>query len=781
MLNEATSEPVSFAIAVNQTQSEYTTASARGIILLDQFSAQDTLTVSRNGFISATVAMSQIGADDYTIYLNPAASEMEQIVISASKFKQRKSQVAATYVTAGREEVLEAQPQTSADLLQQTGQVFVQKSQQGGGSPMIRGFSTNRLLITVDGVRMNTAIFRGGNLQNIINIDPLSIERAEVVLGPGSVIYGSDAIGGVMGFKTLEARFSASDSISFTGRLLGRYATANNEQTGHLNFNIGMQKWAFATSISINDFGDLRMGSHGPREYLRPEYVIRQEGRDQIVQNQEPQLQVPTGYTQINLLQKISYRPSERWKFNLGLIYSGTSDFDRYDALTRKRQDGSFRNAEWYYGPQTWLMANLQATYKPSNQQFFDRSVFSVAYQNFGESRNERAFNDPIRFINLEKVDALTLSADFRKVFSKKHRLSYGMDYVGNTISSRAKELDITTGIAGRGSTRYPDGSSWQSVAAYGLYTWTPSDKVALQAGARYNLITLDADLHGRLPGLGKAEINLENDALTGSLGIVYKPRQNWRFDGSLSTAFRAPNVDDAAKLFDPEPGTIIVPNPNLRPEYAYTAEAGVDKYFNDLGFLSFTGYVTYLQDALTALEYSINGRNFINYQHDRRRVFAIQNADRAMIHGFEIGAGWSPSSFLTLEAHYNIIRGNQEAADGSITNVRHVSPDFGDIRVTFEKGKWFVEAYGQFNAQLEYNDLAPSQQRREFLYALDDNGNPYSPSWYMVSLRSSYNVNDHLTFTGILENITDQRYRTYSSGVAAAGRNLIVALSYAF
>src|SRR5690606_19397902 len=74
--------------------------------------------------------------------------------------------------------------QTAADLVGSTGQVFIQKSQYGGGSPMIRGFSANRILIVVDGVRMNNAIFRSGNLQNIISIDPNTIQSGEVILGP---------------------------------------------------------------------------------------------------------------------------------------------------------------------------------------------------------------------------------------------------------------------------------------------------------------------------------------------------------------------------------------------------------------------------------------------------------------------------------------------------------------------------------------------------------------------------------------------------------------------
>src|SRR5690606_34141310 len=210
---------------------------------------------------------------------------------------------------------------------------FIQKSQMGGGSPMIRGLSTNRLLMTVDGVRMNNAIFRGGNLQNVISIDPFTIRNTEVTLGAGSVVYGSDAIGGVMSFYTQTPQLSYSDSIYFKGHVVGRYATANKEKTGHLDFNLGIKKWAFLTSVSYTDFDDLRMGSHGPIDYIRTEYVQTSDGVDRVVPNTDPLIQIPTGYDQINFLQKVRYEPKEDWSFDLGLYYTTTSKYSRYDRL----------------------------------------------------------------------------------------------------------------------------------------------------------------------------------------------------------------------------------------------------------------------------------------------------------------------------------------------------------------------------------------------------------------------------------------------------------------
>jgi hemoglobin/transferrin/lactoferrin receptor protein len=188
---------------------------------------------------------------------------LEEVVVSVNKWEQKLNEVPNKISKVTKTEILRNNPQTAADLLSQTGTVFIQKSQLGGGSPMIRGFATNRILLVIDGVRMNNAIYRSGNLQNIISIDALSTQTAEVIFGPGSLIYGSDAIGGVMDFHTLNARFSKDKKMQVRGSLLGRYSTANKENTIHTDINLGWKKWSLLSSFSYSKFDDLKMGKNG--------------------------------------------------------------------------------------------------------------------------------------------------------------------------------------------------------------------------------------------------------------------------------------------------------------------------------------------------------------------------------------------------------------------------------------------------------------------------------------------------------------------------------------
>ena len=119
---------------------------------------------------------------------------------------------------------------------------------------MIRGFATNRLLISVDGVRMNSAIFRSGNIQNVIALDPFAIDRTEVLFGPGSVMYGSDAIGAVMSFYTLMPDFTGDKKTNFQGNTIFRTSSANFEKTAHTDIAIGKKHWAFLTSLTFSDY-----------------------------------------------------------------------------------------------------------------------------------------------------------------------------------------------------------------------------------------------------------------------------------------------------------------------------------------------------------------------------------------------------------------------------------------------------------------------------------------------------------------------------------------------
>lgn len=778
ILEETTNLPVSGAAVYNVSKSKSTTTDIDGVANLSRFSADELIIIEHILYKTASYQPSQIV--DGTIYLEAKIEGLDEIVVSASKFQQSKRDIPQKIININAKSIAFSNPQTSADLLENSGNVYIQKSQLGGGSPMIRGLSANRLLMTVDGVRMNNAIFRGGNLQNVISIDPFTIQNTEVTLGAGSVVYGSDAIGGVMSFYTKKPHLSYSDSLYFKGNVVGRYATANNEKTGHVDLNFGFKKWALLSSVSYTDFDDLRMGSHGPLEYLRPEYVRTSDGIDEIVANDDPLVQVPTGYDQINFLQKVRYEPKQDWAFDLGLYYSTTSDYARYDRLIRYKK-GVLRSAEWNYGPQRWFMSNLQVTKLSSNSNLYDKIQSTVAYQNFQESRMDRDFNNPERNIREEAVDALSFNVDLEKQLGKRTELFYGLEYIYNKVNSIGMQEDVKLGISVPTVSRYPNGSDWQSMAAYTSLKFKPNPKFVLQTGVRYNHVIANADftennVYLHLP-FTTAKINA--GAFTGTAGVNWNPNETLRIRLNASSAFRAPNIDDIGKVFDSEPGSVVVPNDNLKPEYAYGFEFGLKLNFENVLILDMATYYTHLDNTLVRRDFTLNGESEIVYDGQLSTVQAIQNAAKSRIYGFEVGMHINFTKALKLKSHYNIIGGEEEGDNGEIQPLRHAAPQFGATHLIWQKKKFQIDGFVKYNAELTYNQLAPSEQNKDYIYALDDNGNPYSPSWYTLNLRTQYQFNDAVSLTASMENITDQRYKPYSSGIAAPGRNFIVALKY--
>ena len=781
VLDFYTKEPIINVAVFNTDKSKTALSDLDGSCDISIFSNNERITFKHISYEVFKSSKSQLLRNKARAYMVIKPEQLDEVVMSISKWEQQKKDIPHKIASMDARTIAFANPQTSADLLQNGGKVFVQKSQLGGGSPMIRGFATNRLLLTVDGVRMNNAIFRGGNVQNVISIDPYSIKNTEVIFGPGSVIYGSDAIGGVMNFYTKNAILANTDSLSFSGNANYRFASANKENTVHFDFNLGKKKWAYLTSVSYNSFDDLKMGSRGPESYLRKNYVTTTNGVDALVTNDNSQKQVSTGYDQVNLMQKITHKPNNNWNMDIGLFYSATTDYSRYDRLIRPDRDGTgLRSAEWYYGPQKWFMGNVQMN-KKGKGKFYDGLKITTAYQYFEESRNDRGYQDPILYSTKEMVNALSTNIDFENKKIGDLRLYYGTEYVYNYVNSDGSQKNVPTNVKTDAASRYPDGSSWQTVAGYLNGEYKAKPNFTLLSGMRYSHVWIDAEFDKTYYPFPFDNANLSTGALTGSIGFSWFPRANLQITFNGSTGFRSPNIDDVGKVFDSEPGSVVVPNPDLEPEYAYNVDLGVKKNINDKVVFKGAAFYTYLVDALVRRNYQFNGQSQIEYNGELSNVQAMQNAAKAYVYGFEFGLEAFLSENLSLVSNLTLTEGIEEEEDGSDTPARHVAPTFGDFHLVWKNQNLKADLFLNYNGEIANNDLATSEQNKSYIYASDSNGLPYSPSWYTLNFRSQYNLTNAFKVSLSLENITNQLYRSYSSGIAAPGTNLILGVSYSF
>ncbi len=763
----------------------YSTVPAKSVITdskgnadIEIFRDQSSIIFQLLGFASKNISWAELSASQFKITLTPSQITLDVAIIAATRWRQNTQNVPGKVRSLDSDQLSLRSPSNTSDWLGSSGEVFVQKSQLGGGSPMIRGFSANRLLYAVDGVRMNTAIFRSGNLQNVISLDPFSLQSTEILFGPGSVMYGSDAIGGVMAFETLSP---SSNNAPFSGNVIGRYSSAYSEKTIHGDFSYRTGKWSFLSSVTRFEYGDLKMGkNNGPESYLRTEYQFTENGSDLQITNPNSLVQEGSGYDQLNLMQKIRFEPSSKTTWDYGFHYSKSTNIPRYDRLIEKR-DGNFRFARWDYGPQTWMMNNLKITHNSASR-WFDQVKIIAAHQFFEESRIDRRFGQSEEFNRIEKVNAWSLNADFLKNLDGENYLTYGFESVLNQVNSSGEVRDISTGQVKPASARYPI-SNWTSLSAYGNYHLKLTSNLQFQSALRYNFTNLTADFsyNREFYPLPFLESKNHYHSVTGNIGLIYKPEPSFSISPLLSTGFRAPNVDDIGKIFDSEPGTVIIPNPDLRPEYAYNAEINLNKHFQNRFRIDFTAFYTLLDQALVRRPFTLGGQSEIIYDGEQSQVLALQNAAFAKVYGIQTGIEIAITKKLLLTSRYNWQKGTEELDDQSTSPSRHAAPGFGLTRLSYQSKKIKIEFSSIYNAERSFEEMPMEEIGKPAIYASDQNGNPYAPRWTIFNLNSSIDFTDWISLSIGIENLSDQRYRPYSSGIVASGRNFTFGIKTSF
>ena len=743
------------------------------------------INVLHENYIQSRYNFSLLEKADFKIYLKTNANTLDEMVVSANRIPEKKRDVIQKISVIKSEEIQNQNQSSMADLVGASGNVFVQKSQLGGGSPIIRGFETNKVLMVVDGVRMNNAIYRGGHLQNIITLDNSIMERVEVLFGPGSVVYGSDAIGGVMSFTTKDPKLSHKANTLIIGDAYTRYFSAANGFATNINVSVANKKFGSLSSATFSDFGDLRQGSKrsvltdgfGARNW----YVNQVNNLDTIVSNADPNLQVGSAYQQLDLLQKFIYKQNEYFTHKLNFQLSNSSDIDRYDRLTQM-ESGVPKYAEWYYGPQNRFLSSYTFEHSKSNK-WYDNAKLIAAYQAITESRMVRRFQDDQLKSRIEDLDIFTLNIDFSKDLiqideegdlKSKHELNYGLDVSHNIVGSTAYSTEIFTLLNTALDTRYPDGGSdMSSFAIYCTDTWELNKNMIVNSGVRASHVRLNAlFIDQTFFPFPFNSINQQNSSINGNLGVIYMPKKGMRFTLSSATGFRAPNVDDVSKVFESVPGKVIVPNPDLKPEYSYNLELGAELLvFKNINF-STNLYGTYLTNALTIQGGTIDGSDSVFYDDSYSQVITTTNANRAFVCGIEGMISGTIGRHLTLYSTLNYTYG-RILTDTVPYPLDHIPPLFGKMSIKYQIKGWIAEAFTNYSAWKRYADYNLLGEDN-YAFALEGLG---MPSWYTLNARISYAFSKNLSLQLACENILDRNYRSFASNISAPGRNFIITL----
>jgi hemoglobin/transferrin/lactoferrin receptor protein len=703
--------------------------------------------------------------------------QLREVEIASSYFTDKNTNASQEITTIQFSEFGNKAFQTTADYLEQSGKLFVQKSQQGGGSPVIRGFEASRIVLNLDGARLNNLIYRAGHLQNIISVDASLLKSISVFNGASSTYFGSDALGGTIVMRTINPKLKNEANTEISGILTSRYATVNQEKAISLALNYASKNWASLTMFSSNSYSDLTSGKRKNNNNeifgLRENYIETINGVDQIVQNPNPYKQIQSGYDQFSILQKFTFLQRNKLKHNLNFQYSNSSNIPRYDRLTDTNTDGSLRNAEWFYGPQKRIFAS----YNLEKENLFKNTNFNsqITYQNTEESRHNRRFGNYNLQNRIEKVNAINHTIDFRTTF-KKVLLFYGLESNYDNLKSTAFSNNINTNEVKPIDTRYPNGKNYTlKNEIYASITNRIPSKFNWNLGSRFGFSTLKSTIaDDSFFPLPFDVIEQKNTTYSFTSGIVYKTSAQFALVGNVSSGFRVPNVDDLSKIFESGNGTIVVPNIELKPEKTITSDFGIRTNFKKIK-LEQTYFYTRLFDAIVTDFFTYNSQTTLLYDGVISNIVANQNKGKAFITGISTKLHWNIDSHLELDGSFTYTKG-QRTESQTQKPLDHIAPYYGRIGLQYKNKYLKTSVFLLYNGKKDLKNYSDSGE--DNLQYATANG---SPAWTTYNMTNTIYLGKKTALDFGVENVLDIQYRTFASGINAAGRNFYSALHLQF
>ena len=792
-------EPLEGVAIFNQNKSNSTITDKYGKASLKNFSPNDSLNLQILGYKNLQIKLFDlIDINMKSLKMIPENQILKEVFLSIARAKTSANKIAEKVSIVSAKEIEKRSGLSGAEILEISPSIRIQKSQGGGGSPVLRGFEANRVLLVVDGVRMNNAIYRSGHLQNAITVDPHNIERVEIVFGSSSVGYGSDALGGVIHYYTKSPEINSGNM--FSHEFSSSFNTANSSSVNNLTTSLSFKKWGSITSFSYSNFGDILSGknrSHNYSEWGLTNFYSennRNNYSPSPVYNSNPNLQKNTGYNQYDLFQKFSIRLPQNMLLNLNLQYSSSSDVPRYDKLSEIK-NGNLKFSEWYYGPQKRLFISPQLKFF-LGKSWLKKGTITGAFQKIQESRVNRKFDELTRFYFNEKVNALSLNTDFSGDSGSNISFSYGFELSHNSIDSNAFSKDLVINNqrildlinSNTIPSRYPDGgSSYSSYAGYFNFIYELSERLTFNAGLRVTSTLLKAKWNDstRVNKL-LSSLNLKKEALTGTIAMTYLLQEKWKLSSLISSGFRNPNIDDIGKVRE-NSGFLLVPNSFLKPEYAYTFDAGIIFSENSNNFASLRGYYTLVSRHIVRSDFSIFGDTTtesletIIYNGDEVITQANKNLGNRFIYGLSSEFSYQLSKNFNSQFNITFTKGNKDYSAGPMPSI---PPLFGSFYFNYESPKITAQINWKFSASkspFEYSwggedglDETPITN-----FNATDEREKYAggPKWNTLSLSSQYRFTEKTKLKFGVTNIFDTHYRTFASGISSEGRSFYVGI----
>ncbi|MBM3237373.1 TonB-dependent receptor [Candidatus Poribacteria bacterium] len=681
-------------------------------------------------------------------------------------------------------------------ILRETVGVFAQKTTHGQGSPILRGLTGYQTYIQVDGIRLNNSTFRSGPNQYLATINPDSLRRVEVFRGPGSVLYGSGAMGGVISVFTKDADTPGTKELIIKPRLFGKFASADREKDGRLEVSGGYDRLGFIIGGGVKDVEDLRPGRG---------YDVQLKNRKFYLTSQKPtsipadawlvDVESPVGWREYSSDTKLSLNLSDNQAVKLAYQLVRQPDVPRYDSLSTKQFEVfSFaQNRDLAYA--NYVGKKLVPV--------LDELSASISYHRQKEENKQVQTGKTEQTKLSDTVGTFGLSAQGTSLAAKKQRITVGSDFYFDNLSSKTIKTDLNTKAEKIDETWgvFPDGSKFWDLNLFAQDEIQILDRLEVTLGGRYALSSAEADLSSRDKSFGVFKDSWP--ALTGSAGVVVGIIDELNLVGNVANSFRAPTLNDTTAVIVTNEG-VDAPSLDLEPEKGLTAEGGFKaryKYFSG----SLIYYFSQIKDlvARVPVEEAYKGQTLPELYTDIQAaypgldVFVQDNIDEAQIQGVEIDGLAPITNEWSIFGNLTFTRGKVTVLNGKApdpnkpweSRIRREPPLNGLLGVRFEEkddrfwGEFFARGAVKQN-RLSEGDIRdpriPGLTRDVKEVKFDENGRAIdagTPGWFTLNIRGGMRLTEYNRLTIGIENILNRRYREHGSGVDGPGVNFIISL----
>ncbi|MDP2317713.1 MAG: TonB-dependent receptor [Acidobacteriota bacterium] len=683
--------------------------------------------VTAEGFEPTTLAVAVLNSGsthDLALTRRPYRLH-ESVTVTAERNEARTFEMPRSITVIDSASLDQRLPRTTPEALGDAPGVFVQKTNHGSGSPYLRGLVGNQVLVMVDGIRLNNATFRYGPNQYLATVDPANIDRIEVVRGSGSVLHGSDAMGGVVNIITRRPA-GVGQPFAVRGGATTKVMSNGMEKSGRFNLAVTGEKLGVVGGLSLRRFGDLRAGG----------------GLG---------IQAPSGYDEVAGDLRAEWLLTPRQRVTLAYQHNYQSDVPRFDQVAQR----GF--ARYSFDPQVRQLG--YARYERTSPNRWWATVRATAsLHRTKEQREYQPRTAQVLTIEHDRVLTGGVSIELQSRPRPSLSLVSGLDYYHDAVESARRDRDQTTGQSRDRRGQYASGATAASLAAFTHATVT-GRRWRADAGVRLSHFGVSVPD----PDFGSAGI--APTTATGSAGVSLALTDGLRLFGSVAQAFRAPNIDDLSSLGQFDFG-VEVPAPALQPESSVTVEGGA-KWRTDAGSASVSVYRTSLDQLIDRVRSTFDGSPMVGNQP----VYQKANVGSAFIRGVEADGAFGLTSSLTASGSLMYTYGQATSRNEPM---RRIPPLNGlvAIRAGLTGGSWLEGAlrFAATQDRLASGDIAD--------HRIPPGG---TPGWTVFTISAGHRLGQRLEFVGSAQNLFNTAYRTHGSGIDGYGRSLWVGLHAAF